>query len=73
MNSWTTKAHQLRQHQAAILVEILQDLQPDDPRTIQHARPHQTHQASAGDLRGIPAIGRGVAGAIPGSSPHAIQ
>lgn len=24
-------------------------------------------------LRGIPAIGRGVAGAIPGTSPHAVR
>jgi len=31
-----------------------------------------THYATAGELRGIPAIGRGVAGATPGSSPHAI-
>jgi hypothetical protein len=28
-----------------------------------------TADASGGDLRGIPAIGRGCAGAIPGTSP----
>lgn len=29
-----------------------------------------TSSWSAGDLRGIPVIGQGVTGAIPGTSPH---
>lgn len=68
MNTWTTKAHQLRQHQADILAEILLDV---DPQTLE--REHRYIATAAGDerkLRGIPAIGRGVQGCIPGTSPH---
>jgi hypothetical protein len=45
-------------------------LEPDTPklqRPTRHIDPADTRT-----LRGIPAIGRGVAGATPGSSPHAI-
>jgi hypothetical protein len=47
---------------ARILIEVGEPA-PDTP----------THATAGGDerkLRGIPAIGRGVAGAIPGTAPH---
>lgn len=66
MNTWTARAHHLRQAQADLLATILQDINPD-----QH--PDRVYTTTlAGDerkLRGIPAIGRGVAGAIPGTRP----
>jgi hypothetical protein len=68
MSSWTTKAHLLRQRQAEQLSEVLTDLEPVDVKTYR--------TTAAGDqrkLRGIPAIGRGVTGAIPGSVPGATR
>jgi hypothetical protein len=62
------KHHDLRIHQAQVLVEIIQDLNLDNPYPI------ATGVTAGGDerrLRGIPAIGRGVAGAIPGTRPGA--
>jgi len=44
--------------------------------TGEHGPTHIGHATAGGDqrrLRGIPAIGRGVTGAINGSSPHAIR
>jgi hypothetical protein len=68
MNSWTVKAHHLLHHQATQLAQVLQDLEPEQL---------QTYRTTAGGderkLRGIPAIGRGVQGCIPGTSPHAIR
>lgn len=45
-------------------------------RDSEHLTAVKTFGAPAGDerkLRGIPAIGRNVAGAIPGTSPHAVR
>lgn len=72
--SWTTKAHELRTIQAQQVAAILRDLDPNDTRTFDDAKIYQ--QTNGGDeqkLRGIPAIGRGVSGCIPGTSPHAIR
>jgi hypothetical protein len=65
------KHAQLDQHNARLMHRIAQDTATADTpiRTAKGA-------TSGGDerkLRGIPAIGRGVAGAIPGSSPHAVR
>ena len=64
MSLWTTKAHQLLAAQAQQLAEIIQDA--DQPDT-------QAYRATAGGderkLRGIPAVARGVQGAIPGTRP----
>jgi len=72
--SWTTKAHQLHTVQAQQVAAILQALDPNDTRTFDDAK---TYIATAGGdeqkLRGIPAIGRGVSGCIPGTSPHSIR
>ena len=67
MNTWTAKAHNLRAAQAAVLADILLNV---DTRQLETE--HRYIATAAGDerkLRGIPAIGRSVAGAIPGSSP----
>jgi hypothetical protein len=67
VSTWTVPAHQLQQEQARILAEALQHLNPDDPEL---ARRYTT--TLAGDerkLRGIPALGRGVGGAINGTRP----
>lgn len=67
MTTWTAKAHQLREAQANILVEILRDIDPDQLQE----RNDVVYSTTEGEqLRGIPAIGRGVAGAIPGTSPQ---
>jgi hypothetical protein len=61
--------HDLAVHQADKLAEIVADLDLDNPYPIV-----QTGATAGGDerrLRGIPAIGRGVAGAIPGTRPGA--
>jgi hypothetical protein len=67
--SWTARAHNQRATQAATLAAVLRDA---DPIVLE-----RTYRATAaGDqrkLRGIPAIGRSVTGAIPGTSPHAIR
>lgn len=72
MSIWTAKAHELLTAQADQLAEILRNVDPNDPAL--HERVYST--TLAGDerkLRGIPAIGRGVTGAIPGTTPHAIR
>lgn len=69
MSLWTTKAHDLLTAQARILADALKDTDPD-----QLEQRYVT--TAAGDerkLRGIPAIGRGVTGAIPGTTPHTIR
>jgi hypothetical protein len=68
--SWTARAHEQRQAQAATLAAVLRDVTP--------AELHEKRYigSNGGDhlkLRGIPAIGRSVTGAIPGTSPHAIR
>jgi hypothetical protein len=67
MTTWTIRAHHLREHQATQLAHVLQDV--DTTQIVYRT-------TAAGDerkLRGIPAIGRGVQGAIPGTSPHKIR
>ncbi len=64
------KHHALRVHQAQVLAQILTELDTDT------LEPPRTYATAGGDhrkLRGIPAIGRSVQGAIPGTSPHAIR
>ncbi len=61
------KHHQQCVDQAALMVEIVRDLNLDDPYPV-----IATGVTAGGDerrLRGIPAIGRGVSGAIPGTKP----
>lgn len=65
---WEVPAHDLLRAQAQALADIARELPPDDPSTLTRG------VTPAGDerrLRGIPAIGRGVTGAIPGTIPHA--
>lgn len=68
-SSWTTKAHQLREHQADMYAEVLRTIDPDDLEPVYRTTAGGDEQK----LRGIPAIGRGVTGAIPGTSPHSIR
>jgi hypothetical protein len=58
----------LDRHNAQTLIRIAQET-GDTPLN----RTFGTPPGDERKLRGIPAIGRGVAGAIPGSSPHAIR
>jgi hypothetical protein len=55
---------ELENHQAIVLATIAREVHGD----VQAER--SKHIPSATELRGIPAIGRGVAGALKGSSPH---
>lgn len=66
MSLWTTKAHELHAAQARQLIDIARDTETTDP-TIK--RYHATAGGDERRLRGIPAIGRGVQGAIPGTRP----
>lgn len=63
------KAHNLRATQAAQLAEILLDMDADDPR-LEQWRNKGSNGGDFEKLRGLPAIGRGVNGCIPGTSPH---
>lgn len=61
------RRHDNAAHQARQLAVIARESEPD----LVFARP--THATAAGDerkLRGIPAIGKSVTGAIPGTIPH---
>lgn len=64
--SLALKHHQLKISQATAVAKACRE-----------ATDNKTYRTTAaGDerkLRGIPAIGRGVAGAIPGTSPHATR
>lgn len=65
MSLWTVKAHQLAAAQARLLLELARDTTTDNTPLSYRVTP-------AGDerrLRGIPAIGRGVQGHIPGTRP----
>ena len=66
MSTWTSRAHDLRTHQAMQLATVLNEV---DTQTLERA-----YRTTAGGderkLRGIPAIGRSVSGAIPGTIPH---
>jgi hypothetical protein len=64
---WTSRAHELRAAQARALAEALLEADARDDR---ERRPSRA--TAAGDwrkLRGLPAVGRGVSGAIPGTRP----
>lgn len=63
--------HTQAAHDAARLAAILLETgEPAPPNLIRTG----THLAvDAIRLRGIPAIGRGVSGAVPGSVPHALR
>lgn len=64
-----TRLHQERAAARANLERNIAEAQLINSNTI-------TRATAGGDerkLRGIPAIGRGVAGHIPGTSPHAIR
>lgn len=60
---------QLATQDALKLTRILLETGEPAPITIGHG----TAGGDERKLRGIPAIGRGVTGAIPGTSPHAIR
>lgn len=69
--AWQVPITQLRAHQARVLADILLSV---DPQALEQQ--HTYIATAAGDerkLRGIPAIGRSVAGAIPGTSPHSLR
>lgn len=58
-----------RAEDEAKLARILVEVGEPAPQTVGHA-------TAGGDerrLRGIPAIGRGVAGAVPGTAPHTLN
>jgi hypothetical protein len=52
---------------ATLIAKLTPDVEQKFTRPARHVDPADTRT-----LRGIPAIGRGVAGASPGTSPHAI-
>lgn len=59
----------------ALNAELLEQLARDAGGSVVEERARITHSADPGDnrtLRGIPAIGRGVAGVSPGTRPDAI-
>lgn len=69
MNTWTARAHELRQAQAAVLANILLEINPDSTED-----QHRYIPTAAGDhqrLRGIPALARGVGSTMPGTNPLA--
>jgi hypothetical protein len=64
-SQWTVAAHELRAEQAGILARILLE-------TGEALPPREFRGSNGGDhgsLRGLPAIGRGVSGAIRGTDP----
>lgn len=70
MSTWTAKAHQLRAAQARILADVLQSLDPDDPRTLTDAKTYSSPAGHEKKLRGIPVTGvKGVGGTIAGTNP----
>lgn len=70
MSTWTARAHQLRAEQARILAQILLDLDPDDPRTLQDAKHIASPAGHEKKLRGIPVTGvKGVGGTVHGTQP----
>jgi hypothetical protein len=60
---------ELKAHQARVLAKILQDINPDEQPSKYRTPPGGDNQR----LRGIPAVGRGVAGAIPNTTPGAFR
>ena len=70
--TWTARSHELRRAQAQQLATILLEVDPTEP-ALQERRYRATAAGDERKLRGIPAIGRSVTGAIPGTSPHQIR
>jgi hypothetical protein len=69
--SLAQKHAELDTHNAKLLIRIAKETQTSDlPIT---SRPGATAGGDERKLRGIPTIARGVAGAIPGTSPHRIR
>lgn len=66
MSTWTARAHELRAAQAQLLATIIREIDPDDP-VLTERRYATTLAGDERKLRGIPAIGRGVAGATSGA------
>lgn len=77
--TWQMNAAELHAHHAAQVEENLRMIDTATAPTSEQERRHRgiiSGRSAAADeqrLRGIPAIGRNVAGAIPGTSPHAIR
>ncbi len=69
MSFWQTAAHNLRAEQAKILARVL--LENDEPLPARSRKLVGSRSAEndAGRLRGLPAVGRGVSGAVPGTDP----
>jgi hypothetical protein len=65
------KHAELDHHNAKVLVQIARDTATSDT-PIRSAK-GATAGGDERKLRGIPAIGRGVAGAMAGTSPHTIR
>lgn len=65
------KAHDLRRHQAQVLAEVLLEVVDDPDHASEDLRKYIASNGSD-HMRGIPAIGRNCAGAIPGTSPHGV-
>lgn len=76
---WQMNAAELHDYHTTQTLEILQMIDTANATSTQQDRRHRGligERSAEGDearLRGIPAIGRNVAGAIPGTSPHAIR
>jgi hypothetical protein len=59
----------VRVEQAAILAEILLEIDPDDEKIVDRHKHIASNGGDSQKLRGLPAIGRGVQGALHGSNP----
>ena len=66
-STWTVKAHNLRATQAAILVDVLMEIDPHDPAV--ERRYVGSNDSDHARLRGLRAIGPGVSGAMHGTDP----
>ena len=69
MSTWKVPAHALLHEQAKALARVLIEMEPDDPR-LHDRRYRGSNGANRQNLRGLPAIGRGVSGAIHGTNPE---
>jgi len=76
---WQMNPTELANHHATQVAENLAMLDTANAPATEQAQRHRgiiAGRSAEGDearLRGIPAIGRNVAGAIPGTSPHSIR
>ena len=67
MSTWKAPAHDLLAEQARILALVPLELDDDVPTGREYRASSGSDRAN---LRGLPAIGRGVSGAIAGTSPE---